>query len=79
LSPGNTWIVANPLADAPPLYWHRRDEDDPSVVGRSTDALFVLDETGAVWLAPDGPSPRRFVNSSSDRFYESMTVFQPSG
>ena len=63
--------------DAPPLYWHRRDEDDPSVLGRSTDALFVLDDTGTVWLVPEPPSPRLFVNSSTDRFYESMAVFQP--
>jgi hypothetical protein len=72
--------VSRPVAppDAPPLYWRDGDDSDPSIVGRSTDALFVLDEGGSVWLAPEGPSPRLFVNSTTERFYESMAVFQPA-
>ena len=70
--------VMNAPPDAPPLYWRRSDEDDPSVLGRSTDALFVLDDVGTVWLVPKGAEPRLFVNSSTDRCYESMAVFQPA-
>ena len=70
-------MALNDLPDAPPLYWRRRDDDDLSVVGRSTDALFVLDEAGSVWLVPERGEPRLFVNSSTDHFYESMAVFQP--
>ena len=67
------------LPDSPPLYWRRGDKDDPGVLGRSTDALFVLDDAGVVWLVPEGVGlPRLFVNSSANRFYESMAAFQPA-
>jgi hypothetical protein len=68
----------NAPPDAPPLYWRRGDEDGPSVLGHSTDAVFVLDDVGTVWLVPEGAKPRLFVNSSTDRFYESMAVFEPA-
>jgi hypothetical protein len=64
--------------DAAPLYWRDGDETDPSIVGRSTDALFVVSDNGTVWLVPEGPSPRVFVNRTTERFYESMAVFQPA-
>ena len=74
LSPGSVRVVAIPPPDLPPVYWRRGDEDDPSILGRSTDALFILDEAGTVWLVPEGTAPRRFVNSSTNRFYEAMAA-----
>jgi hypothetical protein len=66
-----------PPPDAPPVYW-RGDDADPSIVGRSTDAVFIRGDNGAVWLVPEGTSPKLFVNCSTERFYRSMALFQPA-